>query len=416
MRQGFILNNFELPPHAEAYMRQSVALAEQAKGQTAPNPCVGAVLTRDGRIVAQGYHHAPGLPHAEVEALLDAQNKGLDPGDCILWVTLEPCNHTGRTGPCTHAIVRAGIKHVVVGCVDPNPRVQGGGIEYLRAAGVHVDVGVAQTACQDLIADFVTWSTTALPYLYLKLAATLDGRIAARSGDSRWISNPQSRQMVHALRARVGAVLIGSGTLYADNPRLTARLADGPPDSQVPPAADRPADTSPATHSDHPGQPLAVIIGSSLPSPDADLFLLRQRPTETIFCTPRPIARGVRADQLRSLGCRVWGLGEDNRVDPREVLLRLRSDLGVMDVLCEGGGGLAQQLAVMELVGEWWLFLAPKTLGDRRAVPVLHGSASEDMNAAQQWRYTRVHALGDDLRLVLRPKASTIAGDECLPD
>ncbi|SDB49614.1 diaminohydroxyphosphoribosylaminopyrimidine deaminase [Desulfonatronum thiosulfatophilum] len=379
------MNSFPLPDNAEAIMLEAVALAELGKGLTVPNPCVGAVLTRDGQIVAKGYHHGPGQAHAEVEALRDARERGVDPRECILWVTLEPCNHTGRTPPCTQAIIQAGVSRVVVGATDPNPRVVGGGIAFLLDHGVQVVTGIAETACEDLIADFLTWVHTPCPYLYLKLAATLDGRIAARSGDSQWITNAVSRAMVHELRGRAQAVMVGAGTLRVDNPRLTCRGVSGaaPQSSRF--------------------QPLAVVVGSSLPEPGADLFLLRERPMETIFLTTVETASSARADDLRELGVRVWGAGTGDLVDLRSGLVRLRSELGVMDVLCEGGGGLAQHLVSENLVGEWWLFLAPKTLGDAQAVSMLSGSTVERMNGARHWRTARVRRLENDLLLVLRP-------------
>ncbi|GAB6057064.1 bifunctional diaminohydroxyphosphoribosylaminopyrimidine deaminase/5-amino-6-(5-phosphoribosylamino)uracil reductase RibD [Desulfonatronum parangueonense] len=379
------MNSFPLPDNAEAIMLEAVALAEQGKGQTVPNPCVGALLTRDGQVVAKGGHHGPGLPHAEVEALRDARERGVDPRKCTLWVTLEPCNHVGRTPPCTQAILAAGVCRVVVGATDPNPGVVGGGIDFLRDQGVQVVTGVAETACKDLIADFQTWVNTSRPYLYLKLAATLDGRIAARSGDSQWITNAVSRARVHELRGRVGAVMVGAGTLRADNPRLTCRGLSG----NMPKSSG--------------SQPLAVVVGSSLPGLNDNLFLLRERPMETIILTTAETASSARADDLRKLGVRVWGAGTDRRVDIQAGLVRLRSELGVMDVLCEGGGGLAQHLVTDNLVGEWWLFLAPKTLGDVQAVPLLSGSTVERMNQARQWRTARVLQLESDLLLVMRP-------------
>lgn len=399
------MNSFVLPDDAEKIMLQAAALAERGKGRTAPNPCVGAVLTQDGRIVAQGYHRGPGLPHAEVDVLQDAARQGINPQACILWVTLEPCNHTGRTPPCTQAILQAGIRRVVVGTADPNPRVIGGGIDSLRDNGVQVVVGVAEQACRDLIADFRTWIDSPLPYLYLKLACTLDGRIATRSGDSQWISNARSREKVHALRERVGAVMVGAGTFRADDPRLTCRLseADRPPN--------RPPDRPSGQPADPRTQPLAIVVGSNLPN-TTNFFLLRERPGETIFWTTEAAAQSTAAERLRALGARVWGAGTGDRVDLESCLIRLRSELGVMDVLCEGGGGLAQHLITAGLVGEWWLFLAPKTLGDARAVPVLSGAEVPRMADAWSWRTSRVQELDGDFRLVLRPEPTLDHGQD----
>jgi len=185
---------------------------------------VGAVLVRDGRVVAEGFHAAYGQAHAEVAAMADARARGVDLAACTLVVTLEPCNHQGRTPPCTRAVLDAGIRRVVIGSRDPNPDVAGCGAEVLRAAGIEVVLGVEEQLCRDLIADFLVWKTTPRPYVLLKMAATLDGRTATRVGHSRWISSEASRAQVHWLRSRAGAVMVGGGTLRADDPRLTARL------------------------------------------------------------------------------------------------------------------------------------------------------------------------------------------------
>ena len=215
-------------------MARAVELAVRGKGTTAPNPCVGAVLVRDGAVVAEGWHMRCGGPHAEVNCLADAGAKGVDPSACALYVTLEPCNHHGRTPPCTMAVLEAGVPEVVVGAGDPNPKVAGGGAEFLRQRGVRVRQGVLGQACRDLIADFLVWQFTGRTFNTLKMAATLDGRIAARNGHSAWVSGPESREMVHELRARVDAVVVGGGTLRQDNPRLTARPRSGEPDKQPP--------------------------------------------------------------------------------------------------------------------------------------------------------------------------------------
>lgn len=172
-----------------SFMLRAAALAEQARGRTAPNPTVGAVLVQDGQIVAEGWHKQYGGPHAEVEVLADARTKGIDPAACELYVTLEPCNHHGKTPPCTEAILRAGVRRVIVGARDPNPDVKGGGVDYLRTHGVRVEVGLAENVCRDLISDFTVWKNTLFPYVYLKLATTgRQDRLAlgpGRAGDRR---------------------------------------------------------------------------------------------------------------------------------------------------------------------------------------------------------------------------------------
>lgn len=380
-------------------MLRAVELAKAGKGRTAPNPCVGALLTMGNQVVAEGFHAGPGLPHAEAAAIAWARAQHIDTTQCILWVTLEPCNHQGRTPPCTETILEAAIPCVVVGAADPNPHVLGRGAAFLRERGVRVHLGVAKTACQDLIADFTTWMQTSRPYVYLKLASTLDGRIATRSGDSQWISSEPSLRLVHELRGRVGAVLIGSKTMWADNPRLTCRLAHNA-------LADNPPDRK---------QPLAVIVGTTLPDVQADLFLLQKRPEQTIFWTTVQTASTPRAEALRSLGCRVWGLGED-RVDLNAALTRLRGELGVFEVLCEGGGRLAGQLVNLGLVGELWLCQSPKTLGDEQAVPMLSGAVTMRMNQARQWRFAEISRVGEDVLFILRPVDATLEEEQCSLD
>ena len=203
-------------------MRRAIELAKRGRGFTSPNPMVGAVVVKEGRIVGEGWHRGAGLAHAEVEAINDAgeQARGAE-----IYVTLEPCNHFGKTPPCTRKILDAGIRRVIVAVEDPNPFVKGGGIAFLREKGIEVEVGVCREAGESLIEAFIWYvKNRKQPFVILKCAATLDGRIATRTGDSRWVTNEKSRAHVHLLRHRVDAILIGSGTLTADNPSLTSRV------------------------------------------------------------------------------------------------------------------------------------------------------------------------------------------------
>jgi diaminohydroxyphosphoribosylaminopyrimidine deaminase/5-amino-6-(5-phosphoribosylamino)uracil reductase len=204
------------------YMQKALSLAQRGKGFTSPNPCVGAVVVKDGRIVGKGFHLAAGLPHAEVEALNDA---GSNARGATIYVTLEPCTHFGKTPPCTQKIIKAGIKKVVVGCKDPNLDVCGGGIEYLRNNGIEVVTGILDSQAKILIEDFIWYTRNdKKPFVILKCASTLDGRIATSTGDSKWITNEKSREFVHKIRHEVDAILVGSGTLHADDPSLTSRI------------------------------------------------------------------------------------------------------------------------------------------------------------------------------------------------
>ena len=296
----------------ESFMREAAELAERGRWSAAPNPTVGAVLVRDGVAVARGWHTAYGKSHAEVECLKDAEAKGVDPSACTLVVTLEPCNHQGQTPPCTEAVIAAGIRHVVIGLRDPNPKAAGG-MERLAEAGVEVEAGVCEELCRDLVADFLIWQTTKRPYVMLKLAMTLDGRIATRTGHSRWITGETARHQVHELRANVGraggAILVGGNTLHTDNPLLTARLDD-------------PVER----------QPRAVSISSRVPAPDS-LLLFKERPTETIFLTTASGAATPRAAQLRERGGEVGSA--DNRAG---IFLFQRGEVHRNAVGAQGGG------------------------------------------------------------------------------
>ena len=207
------------------YMHMALALAAQGAGRVSPNPMVGAVVVREHQVVGQGFHQQVGGPHAEVHALDDAGERARD---ATLYVTLEPCHHHGRTPPCTQKIVRTGIKRVVVAMRDPNPDVQGGGNAFLRSQGIDVTCGLCAEAALRLNEGFVKFARTREPFVVLKLAATLDGRIATRTGDARWVTGSQARARGHLMRHQMDAILVGSGTVTADDPRLTTRLADGP--------------------------------------------------------------------------------------------------------------------------------------------------------------------------------------------
>ena len=384
-------------------MDEAIRLAEERRFLTAPNPCVGAVLVREGDVVAGGCHQGAGSPHAEIEALRDAAEKGIDPATCALVVTLEPCSHHGLTPPCTDAILAASIPHVVIGAMDPNPEASGGA-EILRRNGVRVETGVARQECEDLISDFTTWQTGPYPYILLKLASTLDGRIATRTGHSRWITCEASRKRVHELRRRMDAVIVGGNTFHYDSPRLDYRLED---------------DSAPDDK-----QPLAVVVTSRLPDPGDSSFLLRERPTETIFWTTVAAAAGPKAKGLRERGVRVVGLpaspssdgtarGPRAELDLAEGLRLLRAEAGCRYALCEGGGRLGLSLIREKLVGEFHLHLSPRILGDNEATPLFDGLSPLTMDEALPLRFVESHMCGRDFLLTLRPAASAECPAAC---
>jgi diaminohydroxyphosphoribosylaminopyrimidine deaminase/5-amino-6-(5-phosphoribosylamino)uracil reductase len=368
------------------FMGRALELAERGRGLTAPNPCVGAVLVRGGEVVAEGWHTAWGKAHAEVETLRDAAAKGVDPRACTLYVTLEPCNHQGKTPPCTGAILEAGVPEVVVGCADPNASVEGGGAGFLRNRGVTVRVGVRERECRDLIADFLVWQTTDRPYSILKLATTLDGRIASRDGQAAWITGEESRREVHRLRAWCGAVIVGGGTYRADDPFLTCRLPghDGP-------------------------QPLAVVVTRTLPDAAGASSLLSSRPRQTVFWTTRAQSQSAGAVRLAGLGVSVQGLpalagDPDGSLDLAEGMRLLRCEHGCHYTLTEGGGRLAGAMQRQGLVDELRLFQAMKVLGDEEAKPAFAGRGAVPMSDSWNFRLAEQAFFGTDLYLRLRPK------------
>ncbi len=372
-----------------AYMLRAIELAKQGRFDVYPNPTVGAVLVCDGAIVAEGWHQECGKEHAEINCLNDAKAKGVDVSKCTLVVTLEPCHHHGKTGPCTEAIVQAGIKHVVVGLKDPNP-VAGGGAEYLAEQGVVVEMGVEEQLCRDVVADFICWQEHKRPYVLLKMASTLDGRIATRTGHSQWVSGEDSRRRVQILRQKLakvgGAIVIGGGTFREDNPRLNVRYEEG---VQGP-------------------QPLACVVTSRLSTVKLEHVILQERPKDLIFYSSPAGAASPTAMSLIELGARVWSEPLPNpkarlpRLD--EFFKRLYSELNCPYVLCEGGGKLALSLLEQGLVDEFHLHLAPCILGDNEARPIFDGKSPLEMSEAISLRITDYEMHGEDMHIMLRPK------------
>jgi diaminohydroxyphosphoribosylaminopyrimidine deaminase/5-amino-6-(5-phosphoribosylamino)uracil reductase len=323
-------------------MREALALAARARGRTAPNPMVGAVIVRGGRRISGGYHARVGGIHGEASAIRNARESLRG---ATLYCTLEPCSHYGRQPPCVEAVLEAGFRRVVLGMPDPDPRTAGRSIARLRRAGVEVRVGVEEGACRELNRGFLSRLERRRPYTSLKLAASLDGRIATASGESRWITGPEARRLVHGWRAAVDAVAVGSGTARADDPELTARR-----DGRV-------------VH-----RPRRVVVDSKLRlHPDARL-LDAARPGSSILLT----AAGASPSKKRRLERAGAQLVE---VPRRGSHLDLRSAwralarCGVNELLVEGGGGLGAALIRANLVDRLYLFLAPMLIGgDGRAV------------------------------------------------
>ena len=362
-------------------MARAVELARRGRGATAPNPCVGAVLVRDGQVVAEGWHTRFGKLHAERECLADAREKGVDPRGADMYVTLEPCNHHGKTPPCTEALIDAGVARVVVGTRDPNP-VAAGGVEKLRSRGIDVAVGVLEQTCRDLIADFLLWQDSHSPYNILKMAATLDGKIAARSRRPEPVSCAESFARVHDLRSRVGAIIVGGNTFYADDPSLTCRKENLPPDFV---------------------QPYGVVVTSRLPEDPSRFTLLRERPERAIFMTSKTAAHSPLADALRRRGTSVWPMpGRAGALVLACGFERLRYDCGCHYTLCEGGGRFALALIEQGLADELVHFVTPRILGDESAPAAYSGREAVSMAQALDFRIAGFEPVGTDLMLTLR--------------
>ena len=352
-----------------ARMVRALELAWDAVGRTSPNPPVGAVVVRDGHVVGEGSTQRAGQAHAEVVALRQAGHLARG---ATLYVTLEPCSHHGRTPPCTDAIIAAGVAEVHASIVDVNPRVSGAGLDRLREAGITVHTGEGRHEAEELAAPHAKLVTTGRPLVTAKFAMSLDGKIATRTGDSKWITSEESRRYVHELRARSDAIMVGIGTVIADDPQLTARRPDGTP---------------------LPRQPLRVVVDSSGRLP-RDSTLLKQAGGTLV--TMANESENVRAC-LESVGAEVFAAaGVDGRVD----LAGLLDELGHRDitsVFVEGGGALLGSLFDGGLVDRVVGFVAPVIIGGESALSPVGGEGAERMADTLRLSGVRVETFGDDV-------------------
>ena len=366
------------------YMNLALRLAGRGRGLVEPNPMVGAVLVRNATIIGQGWHQICGGPHAEINALADAV---ATPRRATLYVTLEPCCHTGKTGPCTQAIIAAGIKRVVVAMQDPNALVCGQGIAELRRAGIHVDIGTLEAQAKELNRPFIKWITTHQPYVIAKWAQTLDGCIADRNGKSQWISSPESRELVHQLRGRVDGIMVGIGTAIADDPMLTARPASRP----ICRTATR------------------IILDSqcSLPlnsqlvltaATTATMVLYHQSPTGAALRRARKLAqRGVKCIGIRT--------DKNGTVDPAAALTELGKH-NFTNILVEGGPKVLGSMLQKNLLDEGLVFIAPKLAGDQNARHAVEGIALKSINQAALLKFAKPQSVGPDILLRWQKEAS----------
>lgn len=344
----------------EIWMRRALSLAAQGQGRVEPNPMVGCVLVRDNQLIGQGFHRQFGQAHAEVEAINDAKQRGLDPEGATAYVTLEPCSHYGKTPPCCLALIAAKVRRVVVATVDPSPHVAGQGIEHLRAAGIEVQVGLLEEEAQALMGPFLMRLRTGLPWVIAKWAMSLDGKIATRTGHSQWISGPPARAFVHHLRGRMDGIIVGIGTALADDPALTARLENGQTPSRV------------ATR---------IVVDRHLRLP-LESQLVRTAREVPVFVACEPGANSSHRQQLEAAGVEVWepplvANTKFNYADFVRTLLAELSSRGMTNILVEGGAALLGNLFDQDLIDEQYVFVAPIIIGGTNAISPVGGLGCE---------------------------------------
>jgi diaminohydroxyphosphoribosylaminopyrimidine deaminase / 5-amino-6-(5-phosphoribosylamino)uracil reductase len=353
-----------------ALMRRALALAERGLLTATPNPRVGCVIVGDGAVIGEGWHERAGEPHAEANALAQARAKGCNTRGATLYATLEPCNHTGRTPPCTEAIVAAGIARVVAAMADPNPQASRGA-QRLRAAGIAVDIGLEAEAARELNIGFVSRMTRGLPWVRVKAAASIDGRTALENGKSRWITGEAARADGHRFRARSCAVLTGSGTVLADDPELTVRAIETP------------------------RQPLRVVVDAHAETPPSAKVL--SGAAALVFTA------GARNPGWPSTAEVVSLPDAQGKVDLAQ-MLRLLADRGVNELHVEAGAGLVGAFAAAGLVDEWLFYVAPALIGDPARGVARRPEPLADLSGRFALAFTSIDRIGEDLRILARTR------------
>jgi diaminohydroxyphosphoribosylaminopyrimidine deaminase/5-amino-6-(5-phosphoribosylamino)uracil reductase len=360
----------------EKFMREALRQARKGMGQTSPNPTVGAVIVRNGKVLSTGYHREAGLPHAEVEALNKLGAKAT--GD-TLYVTLEPCNHYGRTPPCTEAIVRSGIKRVVVGMKDPNPGVSGGGCEFLRDNGIQVKAGVLETECRQINEAFLKFVTSRRPFVIVKSALTLDGWTATATGHSQWITNDKSRQFVHRLRDQVDGVMVGVRTVLADDPLLTVRLRRG-----------------------RGRNPLRIVVDTHLRTPVNARILHQDSSSNTLIAVsadvPAEERRRFQREGVSILTCPTRG----EMID-LGALMDILGTMSVTSLLVEGGASIIGSMLRERLIDKFFIFNSTKILGGDDGIPMAAGPGPKRIDQCLALKDIQTRRFGNDIMIVGYP-------------
>lgn len=358
-------------------MKQALRLASKGRGRTSPNPLVGAVVVQRDQIVGEGWHRGAGMPHAEPEALAMAGKKARG---AVMYVNLEPCAHSGRTGPCTRAIIEAGISRVVAAMVDPDPQVSGKGISDLRAAGIEVEVGLLGTDAQGLNEAYVVHRSQGRPFVLYKVASTFDGRTGAPDRSSKWISGEKARSDVHRLRSNVDAIMVGVGTVLADDPSLTVRKL---------------------TTYRH---PLRVVVDSHLRTAPNAKVLSGEAPTLIFSCED---FQTENADELKEAGAEIVVVGNGEGGLSIKQMLAFLAQRNVVTLLLEGGPTLAGSFEREDMIDKYVLYLSAKLVGGHGSAGILEGWAAESMTQARGLEITGIRKVGADVRIEAYPVGRT---------
>lgn len=353
----------------EKYMRQAIALALKGTGRVNPNPLVGAVIVKDGRVIGEGYHQQYGCLHAERNALAACTES---PAGATIYVTLEPCCHHGKNPPCTEALIQAGVSRVVVGSADPNPLVAGKGIAQLKAAGIQVEEGCLQAECDAINFIFFHYITTKRPYIALKYAMTADGKIACYTGASRWITGETARHHVHELRNKYAAIMVGTGTLLADAPELTCRVENG-------------------------NNPVRIVCDTQLRTPLSATIVTTAKEIPTIIATC--CQEELWYKPYQEAGCQVWVLPKKNGVVDLQALIQRLGQEKIDSILVEGGSQLNWSLLQEGLVQRVYTYIAPKIFGGDAAKSPVGGKGVDTPQEACLMKVVSTQQLGNDFLL-----------------
>jgi len=375
----------EFTDEEKKYMKRALKLAEKGAGRVSPNPMVGAVIVKNGSIIGEGYHEFYGGPHAEVNALKDA---GKEAPNSDIYVTLEPCSHYGKTPPCADKLINVGIKKAVIAVVDPNPEVAGRGIEKLRSAGIEVKVGLYADKAKNLNEAFIKYITSEYPFVYLKKAQTLDGYTAASTGDSKWITNFEARQEGHKIRHRADAVMVGIGTVLADNPSLTTRLktVEGERGAGI--------------------DSLRIVLDSKLKIPLESKLINQQSQKDTlIICSDKldqkSLQKKEKLHSKKGVEIQSFKLNQNKRLPLADILIYLHKRK-IASILLEGGAELGYSFLKENFVDKLYYFVAPKLYGGDDGISAFTGKGPELMKDALDLNIEEFKRLGDNYLFVAK--------------